>query len=125
MNKPLARRPAPPASASQIVYEMRQERQRATEATWSAACWLSILAVIAPLVPVVGVAVSAAGAEIFAIIMLVIAIVLFVRGAVMRGIVTILLTFALCLWLKGGAIAVLLFLNRNYDFKLPWPVFPQ
>ena len=119
MPKPLARHPSPPSAAAQFVDALRSERERATAGTWRAACWLMFLAAIGPFLPFVGFRAAAAGVEIFAVLMLVLAAVLFIRGAVGRGVLTIICTSILCLWLGGGALMTLIIAKKTWGFNVP------
>lgn len=119
MRKPLARHPSPPMDVAQMMQVLRSERERATAGTWRAACWLMFLAAVGPFLPFVGFRAAAAGVEIFAVLMLVLAAVLFIRGAVGRGVLTIIGTSILCLWLGGGALMGLIVAKKAWGFDIP------
>lgn len=123
MKPPTYRAPHPQHTSTALVREMQSDRATAKSAPFTAACWLTFLAAILPLVPLRGMRIGIASAEIFALIMVVLAIVLFVRAAVMRGIVTILFAGLGTLWLHGGAIFAVIALH-DAGIDMPWIVLP-
>lgn len=104
-----AQRPLLPAPSTRIA------RRHDLAAPFRAACWLCALAAAVPFLPTdLAVVAGLIGAQILGIILLVLAIVLFVRGAVARGILTLVLGSLACAWLVAGP-AFLLLLAAGAD----------
>lgn len=122
MKPPIPRIQAP--SSASVVYEMRQREERAKAAPWSAVVALTLLCLPLPFIPYVGGLMGFAVVGVIDLIFLVLAIVLFVRGAVARGIITLLLAAMLSLWLGGIGFLVLDWLIKNHHVNYPWPRMP-
>lgn len=118
---PTYRPPRPPSDRA-LIHELREERERAKTAPFTAACWLSFLALLVPFTPWVGPFLGYFGVETYGLIMLVLTLVLFVRGAVMRGLLTLALTLVCGLWMAIGGYAVLNWLVVNHHIRWPWPL---
>lgn len=95
---------------------------RAAAAPFAAACWLSLLALPVPLLPRHGVTLGIALAGPYALILFILAVVLFIRGQVARGLITLLLGAALAFWLHGGTLLTFILLHQR-GIEVPWLPF--
>jgi hypothetical protein len=105
--------------AAELVDELEMEKA----SRFRTVLWITAVALVLPLLPFAFL-VGKIAAVIYGLAMVVYALMLFSGGAVMRGIVALLLCVAITLWLLGGA---QFFLGKLHDqgINLPWPVFPE
>ena len=105
--------------AAELVDELEMEKA----SRFRTVLWITAVALVLPLLPFAFL-VGKIAAVIYCLAVVVYALMLFSGGAVMRGIVALLLCVAITLWLVGGA---QFFLGKLHDqgINLPWPVFPE
>ena len=121
--EPVDHSPTTKADASGMAAELVDELEIEKAARFRTVLWITAVALVLPLLPFAFL-IGKIAAVIYAVAVLVYAAMLFSGGAVLRGIVTLLVCAAAVLWLIGGA---RLCLGRLHErgIDLPWPVFPE
>ena len=105
--------------AAELVDELEMEKA----ARFKTVLWITVVALVLPLLPFAFL-IDKIAAVILGFAIVIYALMLFSSGAVVRGIVALLLCIAAALWLIGGAQFSLGKLH-DYGINLPWPVFPE
>ena len=105
--------------AAELVDELEMEKA----ARFKTVLWITVVALVLPLLPFAFL-IGKIAAVILGFAIVIYALMLFSSGAVMRGIVALLLCIAAALWLIGGAHFSLGKLH-DHGINLPWPVFPE
>lgn len=121
--EPVDHSPTTKTDAAGMAAELVDELEIEKASRFKTALWITAAALLVPLLPFAFLIWKIA-AVIYAIAVLVYAAMLFSGGAVMRGVVTLLMCAATVLWLVSGA---QWFLGKLHErgFDLPWPVFPE
>ncbi len=113
MKAPLYRSRLPQHTSAAVVHEIQRDRATAKTAPFAAVCWLCLIGIAVPFIPRIGYPLAALGAPLLPVIVFILALVLLVRGAVMRGLVSLLFGALTTFWLSGGAILAKLYAQKS------------
>lgn len=120
---PVDHDPSTASGAAKMAAELVDELEMEKAARFRTVLWITAVALVLPLLPFAFL-VGKIAAVIYCLVIVVYALMLFSAGAVMRGMVALVLCVVITLWLVGGA---QFFLGKLQErgIHLPWPVFPE